>query len=197
MDLTIVEEFPAGLSSLEREIQVKIQIPTSERSLLTPWLNGGKDRTFAGRVAGPFTGFDFSSQTGYRVPRPCVLCKGGSDTADTIGSAMSPCIRRFAAPIACTVSRAFLVAEKPFSAGTFRLGAERLKAVVPDSNYSRPCKERKDGASRFLVMECISRTRKGWPPAIGALPSALNLLPPIYSANSSIQRTNLLRLEQD
>ena len=117
----------------------------------------------------PFQGFDFSSQNGISGAVPsaplragsCALCKGGSDTADTIGFTMSPSGSGTAAPIVCTVSRVPGIGECPCSAGGFRLRAERLKTVVPGSNYSRPCKKRKDGAPEILIVEWRSKALEG------------------------------------
>ena len=84
------------LQTLQASTSGSSDLPTQYRDLSLSFL-------LTGRVAGPFTGFDFSfpkRNLGCPVPSTplragsCVFCKGGSDTADTIGFPCRPACSR-------------------------------------------------------------------------------------------------------
>jgi len=117
-----------------------IYLPITERWVPHPW-----------RVAGPFKVLTSLPKTESRVPRPCALCKGGSDTADTKGFAVAPRGCGFAAPFAGTVSRVPVIGECLCFRRRFCLGICGLRLLFQAVMTPALAKNARTGHPRFWL----------------------------------------------
>ena len=118
------------------------------------------------RAADPFMVLPFLPKMEYRMPRPCVRCKGGSNTTDAIGSTTFPGVWRFCgkpslAGITCSWDRG-----TPCSTGEYCPSVGRLKSCCSRQHPFPPLQKTQGRGIRNPELWNIDQKhRKGRPAA--------------------------------